>query len=248
MAELVADVGNTRIKFGLCSEDGLRRTGAAPLDDPAAWSALLEKWAVTPAAAWTLAGTQPACRERLADWLRQRGDSVRIFDDYRQLPIRVQVDFPEKVGIDRLLNAVAAMARVPRGIPIVIIDAGSAVTVDLVDGDGVFRGGAILPGFRLMAKSLNDYTASLPLIDHFTQTQPPLPGTNTVAAITAGISYAIQGGIDRMVKKLTEEFGELRIMVAGGDSKLLVELECWPDQAGAYLTLEGIRIAARSLT
>lgn len=245
MLELVADVGNTRIKWGLCSADALSRTGAVPLDSPEAWTSKQDEWGVAGPSIWTLAGTHPDCRDRLANWLRQRGNTVRILDDYRQLPIGVQVDFPEKVGIDRLLNGVAALNRVPRGIPAIIINSGSAVTVDLVDGEGVFRGGTIFPGFRLMAKALRDYTAKLPFIENFTNPVPPLPGTNTEAAIMAGIAYVIQGGIDRIVRKLTDIFGEPRVILAGGDSKLLVNLECWPDNAGPYLTLEGLRIASR---
>jgi type III pantothenate kinase len=246
MVELVADVGNTRIKWGLCSAEGLSRTGAVPLDNPEAWNAKQIEWDVAEQGAWTLAGTHPDVRDRLADWLRQRGNAVRILDDYRQLPIRVLVDFPAKVGIDRLLNGVAVLNRVPRGIPAIIINAGTAVTVDLVDGEGVFRGGTIFPGYRLMAAALRDYTAKLPLIESFTDLAPPLPGTNTEAAITAGISYVIAGGIDRIVRKLTEAFGEPRVILAGGDSKLLLNLECWPDNAGPYLTLEGIRIASKN--
>jgi type III pantothenate kinase len=245
MPDLVADVGNTRIKWGICSSDGLLRTGAVPLDSPEAWEARLKEWSVTSPSDWTLAGTHPQCRDRLEGWLRQRGDSVRILDDYQQLPVQIEVDAPEKVGIDRLLNAVAVLHRVPRGIPAIIIDAGSAVTVDLLDSDGVFRGGAIFPGFRLMAKALNDYTAKLPLIEEFNDPQPPLPGMNTVAAISAGIVHTIQGGVDRIVRTLSESLGEPRIILTGGNSRLLVNLECWPDNAGPYLTLEGIRLSRK---
>ena len=90
---------------------------------------------------------------------------MRVLQYAGELPLRVELEKPDHVGIDRLLDAVAVNSRRAPGVPAVIIDAGSAVTVDLVDGAGAFRGGAILPGLRLMAKSLHDYTALLPLIE-----------------------------------------------------------------------------------
>src|SRR5205823_11315500 len=95
-----------------------------------------------------------------------------------QLPLSVALAEPAKVGIDRLLNAVAANTLRPRDMPVVIADIGSAVTVDWLDENGVFKGGAIFPGLRLMAKALNDYTALLPLVEIW-RNLPPLPGTST---------------------------------------------------------------------
>lgn len=247
MREFVADVGNTRIKWGLCASEGLFQTAALPLDDPDAWSRQLDAWDRTRPTTWTLAGTHPEARDRLADWLERSGNTVRVIDQYQQIPIRVRVDVPEQVGMDRLLNAIAVLPKVAAGTPIAIIGAGSAVTVDLVDGDGVFRGGAILPGFRLMAKSLNDYTARLPLIASFPG-NPPLPGMNTVAAIEAGIAHSIVGGVERIVARYAEAFGKPRIFIAGGDADLLAGISGSPEIAGPFLTLEGIRIAARGLS
>ena len=81
------------------------------------------------------------------------------------MPLEVELEHPDKVGIDRLLNAVAANRRRQEHVAAILVDAGSAVTVDYLDGNGVFRGGAIFPGFRLMARALHDYTALLPIVD-----------------------------------------------------------------------------------
>src|SRR5205085_11851847 len=96
------------------------------------------------------------------DWIRQRGDAVAVLESWRQLPLEVKVEQPERVGIDRLLNFVALRSRTVRAVSMVVIDAGSAVTVDWVDEQGTFRGGAIFPGLRLMAMALHRYTAALP--------------------------------------------------------------------------------------
>ncbi len=240
---LVADVGNTRIKWGLCRGDDLRGE-AVPPDDPAAWARQLKAWRLDGPLAWAVAGVHPARRDRLVAWLRERGDDVRVLADYRELPLRVAVDAPERVGIDRLLNAVAVAPRVPPGTAAVIIDAGSAVTVDLVDGTGVFRGGAILPGLQLMGRALNAYTAALPLVVDFGAAPPTVPGTNTTAAITAGVYHTVCGGIDRLVERLRSVAEPARVFFTGGSSELLPGLACRPEPAGPFLTLHGIRRTA----
>jgi type III pantothenate kinase len=240
-ARLVADVGNTRLKWGRCLADGLR-VAALPADDPAAWDRQLAEWNVGSGTEWAVAGVHPARRERLVAWLRDAGATVRVVANYREVPIRVAVDHPERVGIDRLLNAVAAADRVARGTPYIVIDAGSAVTVDLVDGDGTFRGGAIFPGLRLMARSLHSFTAQLPLVEEFADA--PVPGRDTAAAIRAGVVHAVCGGIDRLVERLSDRSPKPEVLFAGGDTELAAQLRCRPQVVGPALTLEGLRRTA----
>ncbi|HEY1376780.1 MAG TPA: type III pantothenate kinase [Gemmataceae bacterium] len=240
-ARLVADVGNTRIKWGLCLPDGLR-AAAVPPDDPAAWGERLRAWRIEGPAEWAVAGVQPDWRDRLVGWLRARGAAVRVIADYRELPLRADVEAPEKVGIDRLMNAVAAVARVSPGTPVIVVGAGSAVTVDLVDEAGTFRGGSIFPGLRLMARALNRDTAQLPLVEDLTATDPP--GRDTAAAIRAGVYHAVCGGIDRLVERLSAAHPGARVLLTGGDTDLAGGLRCRPEVIGPALTLDGIRRTA----
>src|SRR5207248_1220580 len=133
-----------------------------------------------------------------------RGDHVTVLDSHRQLPVETAVENPERVGLDRLLNAVAANSQRPRGSAALIVDVGSAVTVDWVDEAKAFRGGAIFPGIRLMAKSLHDYTAALPLVE-LQKRSPAMPGTSTVAAIEAGVYWAVVGAIRALGHALTKD-------------------------------------------
>jgi type III pantothenate kinase len=158
------------------------------------------------------------------------------------LPIKVDVQFPEKVGRDRLLNALAVET-----VPAFIISAGSAVTVDAVDSTSTFLGGAIFPGLRLMAKALNDYTARLPLIDG-RPTSPPLPGKNTEQAMHAGIVHAVVGGIVRCVEEMIR-LSQVRatIYLTGGDASSLQPHLPWQVEMAPTLALQGIIIASRTL-
>ena len=109
---LVADVGNTRIKWGDCDDRAVVRSVAVAPDDPDAWREQLDRWQLTAGQSWAIAGVHPARRDGLAEWLRQRGDRVRIISHYSELPLSVRVERPDSVGIDRLLNVLAARSRV----------------------------------------------------------------------------------------------------------------------------------------
>ncbi len=191
---------------------------------------------------WIVSGVQPERRDALTAWLRQRGAKVQVLDSYRQLPLVVEVEAPEKVGIDRLLNAVAANTRRPSGFAAVIVDAGSAVTVDVVDPAGVFRGGAIFPGLQLMAQALREHTALLPLVA-VDRAEPP-PGKSTAQAIRVGVVHALLGGVARLLAAYSRQFPDgMAVYVTGGDEPLLTAArprlgaECVPWPA---MTLEGI--------
>src|SRR5262249_4891923 len=141
---LVADIGNTRIKWGLCDESGIARSASLP-DDSDAWREQLGLWRPQGPLNWVLASVHPLRCERFAGFRRRRGDAVRTLQSFQQLPLVLKVESPNQVGIDRLLNALAAKAEVMPGTPAIIVDVGSAVTVDLLDDEGAFAGGSILP-------------------------------------------------------------------------------------------------------
>lgn len=243
--DLVADIGNSRIKWGRCSADTMSATASLPADDPAAWCAQLRTWQLVGPLAWAVCGSGKI--DFFRSWLEQRGDAQRLLEN-RDLPLHIAVDHPEKVGIDRLANAVAARARLVEPGPAIIVDAGSAVTVDWVDNQGVFRGGSIFPGLRLMTRALQQYTARLPLVS-IEQPKPPLPATNTRDAIAAGVYWAVVGGIETLIKQLSAQPAgdHSSVFLTGGDAHLLApalaaDVHLWPD-----MTLEGIRLSARAL-
>ncbi|MBY0526028.1 MAG: type III pantothenate kinase [Gemmataceae bacterium] len=241
--DVVADVGNTRIKWGRCTSAGVTAVASLPPDDPAAWQKQLTAWELTGTFNWAIAGVHPQRSNLLGNWLHERGDSAWRIDRAVDLPLKVNVPQPQKVGIDRLLDAVAAVKDRSRGrVPAAIVDAGSAITVDWVDDQGVFRGGAILPGLGLMAKALHDYTALLPLIAVRELRDPPPVGQSTEQAIAAGVYHAAVGGVNRLLELLSSP----HVFLTGGDAPLLERAlspspVIWPE-----MTLEGIRLTAEA--
>lgn len=258
--DVVVDVGNSRVKWGLCSAEGVERVASLTPDDPTGWARQAEDWELRPGKAWwVLTGVQPKSRDQLADWLGRRGDRVRLLTEAQELPLRVALEHPDRVGIDRLFDAVAAKDRVRREVAILIVDAGSAVTIDLVDEAGAFQGGVIFPGFRLMTKALHDYTALLPPVA-IDRVNPPVPGNTTAGAIQAGVYWAVAGGIKAVLRQLAARCRwdatakamsplphDPFVFLTGGDAELLApvldpSIIVWPE-----MTLEGIRVAAEAL-
>jgi len=271
---LVADIGNSRIKWGLVCDERLTSIAALPLPTDLdlaqrAWQKQAESWTIPKGAYWVLATTNPAAAAILQHWIESRGDVAYLIKSYRDLPIGLSVQVPEQVGIDRLLNAIAANHRMGTGQPKYIVDAGSAITLDWIDAQGVFCGGAILPGFRLMSQALHHYTARLPLVSPRGEF-PALPGRHTEAAIQAGILAAILGAINILRQRFLEaevattKPGEqksasclhsskvpwdnreidLVAFLTGGDAELLYPhlgeaFVHWPE-----MTLEGLRLVA----
>lgn len=161
------------------------------------------------------------CRAWPADWT-----SPHRLADRRELGLSLDVDFPDKVGIDRLLNAVSANVLRADRQPAIIIDSGTATTVDYVSSAGAFCGGAILPGFDLCARALHQYTALLPLVPLSRVIQrdglPAELGRNTEAAITSGLYWGHVGAVKELMRRLMHVAapGERASSAAGPASEL----------------------------
>jgi len=248
--DVVVDAGNSFVKWGRCSGGAVVEFVSLPAEDSQAWQNQIELWQIKGRNQFALTGSNPSRRDGMAAWLRKQGHAVRILDSYTQLPIRVDVKQPDKVGLDRLFNAVAVNTRKSKDSAAIIIDAGTAVTVDYVDEAGVFQGGAILPGFGIMAELLHRHTAALPQIMPEEGMQisgiSQIPGKSTVEAMTLGITACYFGGVERLVDAYVQlGANNLILFMGGGDApifaKCFLTRDCrhWPT-----MTLEGIRIAA----
>ena len=251
--DVVVDVGNSRMKWGRCAGGRVTEVVRLPLDDVAAWDAELAKLPSPQSFArqWAVASVNPPALHRFVMWSHSHGRTV-VFEKHTDFPIRVNVDEPEKVGLDRLCGAVAAKTMAPTGTPSITVDVGTAVTVNLIDAEGVFQGGVIFPGPRLMGRALHEHTAKLPLIDLTEQPrEETFPPKNTAAAIRFGIDAALIGGVVHLIDSLAAECPvPPRVFVTGGGGHLLDGYSVCglPDpQVVPTLNLEGIRIAAEAL-
>ena len=115
---------------------------------------------------WWIASVNRPAATRLIDWLHEhRPADCAVLLASGDLPLVVRLERPDMVGIDRLVNAVAVNRLRDAGRSAVIVDVGTAITVDLVSADGAFLGGAILPGIQMSARALHHFTDLLPSVD-----------------------------------------------------------------------------------
>jgi len=248
---VAVDVGNSRLKIGV-----FEHPFAEPLPHPARAASVGLDWADSELAslfphgpadlAWVIASVNRPAAARLMDWLNRAGvASVRELAD-TDLPLAVEVAHPERVGMDRLANAVAAnRIRAPHR-PAIVIDMGSALTVDLVSARGAFVGGAILPGIATSARALHEFTDLLPLVE--VSEPPPALGKSSIEAIRSGLYWGAVGGVRELVKQLSEDPPAPQIFLTGGAGPLfagvLTAKSEPPPQFVPHLTLAGIALAA----
>ena len=156
------------------------------------------------------------------------------------LPMELDVENPDTVGIDRICGAAAAYHRLHHAC--VIADIGTAMTVNVVNDDGVFLGGAILPGPHTAAQSLAEHTAALPKI----QLRRPEHhiGRNTEEAILSGVVYGTVGALRELTERYATEMGRWpQLVVTGGGANLVADLCEFVDNVVPHLTLMGIALA-----
>lgn len=231
---LLVDVGNSQLKLGLCvpsvahsspvSRPAIELLGQLP---PARLSEHdLPLTLPAQRVCWQVISVSPPAVRSLQQWVADhRPDDWWLSLDYRDLPLTIAVDYPERVGLDRLAAAVGVNQLRPAGEAAIVIDAGTAITVDAVGPDGVFLGGLILPGPRIAAKSLASHTAQLPDVLFDPDDLPALIGKNTVDAIRGGIYWGLLGAIELLIDRVrTKLAAPTQVFVTGG------AVESWSKQ------------------
>jgi type III pantothenate kinase len=271
---IAVDIGNTRMKFGwFCLADfasfgGELAPPRAELELPTtAWSpeqmqAWLELLAAAPRAPdqteaaaeprswqqipWRIGSVHRAAAGKLLGWLRSElpRAPARLLT-HADFPIKLAVQFPEKLGIDRIAAAVAANRLRAPDQAAIVVDLGSALTVDLISADGTFRGGAILPGIGLSARALHEFTDQLPLIplSELAEPVPPL-GDSTVAALRAGLYWGAVGAMRELIARLGAGlYPAPHILLTGGAAPAVAGLLGPEVRYVEHLVLRGIALA-----
>lgn len=244
---LTINVGNTRTQLGAFVDGKLieqHRVANDHLDQLG--GVLRELWKTVGGEAEPmvyLASVNEPVAERVSGIVTDSiGQKVVRLERDIDIPIGRKLDREAIVGEDRLLNAAAAFDRFKQAC--IVIDAGTAVTVDFIDGEGTFHGGAILPGAQMMLTALHDRTAQLP---HITFAAPDEPiGHNTEQAMRTGVFHGIRGAVRELAEKYAEVYGAYpKIIATGGDAPLLFERYDLVEAIVPELTLQGMVVARR---
>lgn len=230
---LILDVGNSRSKVALYQGMGnaLRWTTLANGDHLG-----LEEWlhGLVPdhAVHGSVASNQPELDRFLAGLC-----PVLEVSGITPTALRSSYATPRTLGADRLANAVGAVGCFP-GRPVLVVDAGTCITYDLVSAEGVHLGGAITPGMHLRAKAMNHYSARLPLVE-----PGPFPselGTDTHSSLTAGIHHGILNEVKGFMATYGHHRADLAVVLTGGDALRIATGLKSGIFAHPLLTLEGL--------
>jgi len=232
---LCLDAGNSRLKWGVHDGRTWRGQGACTHADCAGLDAALPA-GIKRILACNVAGSAVAARiEALAatlgvplEWFCSSASCCGVSNGY---------DHPAQLGADRWAALVGARG-LHAGNALVVM-AGTATTIDVLDADGAFRGGLILPGLALMKKALARNTAGLPEARGVYRDTP----TNTDDAIVSGALHATLGAVERMCRPASADFC---VIISGGAADMLAPHLALPHRRVDNLVLEGLaRVAAR---
>ena len=248
---LAIDVGNTNLVLALGDEAG----------------AIVSQWRIETAAITSDEACEAALRSTLGDSVAQIGDAIiaSVVPDVTprlaaalttltgesplvvgapdvELGIAVNIDNPAQAGADRLVNAVGAMAH--HKLPAILLDFGTATTLDLVAEDGSYEGGIIAPGVALSIEALERAAAQLPRLElRSFGADLPVLGKNTVAAMETGVLWGYVGMIEGLLRRLRDEQGgasRLPAIATGGLAGLFADHLPDIDAVDPDLTIRGL--------
>jgi type III pantothenate kinase len=232
MLRVVADLGNTRQKWGRLDETGrLAESIALPLDDPPAWAAAWSRWKPlgSDGSWWAISTVNPTVAQRLAAFLESEGvEKVSWVLSAAEVPVGKDVEGAESGGSDRALVVYMAARLIPSGRPGLVVMCGTAITVERITAQGIWQGGAIMPGLGVTARALHLLTAQLPLID--LRHVPAAWGRGTQDSLEAGVFWGTVGGVRELLARQTADLGGDPVVIwTGGDAALLAGHVSGPD-------------------
>ncbi|MCF7853401.1 MAG: type III pantothenate kinase [Candidatus Pacebacteria bacterium] len=240
---LVVNIGNTRTQVGVWRSRAVHDMFMMP-------TAVLQQGAPCPAAiarysnlSCSVASVVPAATERLCE----------VFPANRICVVSpehiVDVDFSAvraaTVGADRLANIVAGLHMLPP--PVIVLDCGTAITLEVVDSRRRFLGGAILPGREMMRRALSAQTAQLPYVP-LTHLEPDAVGNDTIRAICSGVDSGVLGAVERLVARTRADLSapDVPVIAAGGDARYFKKAFPSFVEASETFTLIGVGLIGQA--
>lgn len=245
---VVVDVGNTNIAVGVFAGDDLKGSWRLNTDIGATG----DEYGVQIAGFLQHAGLDvgqcedviissvvpPLARAIHDVAAKYLGHTPILVDPHRVPGVAVEIERPEEVGADRVVNTAAAFAR--HGGPCIVIDFGTATTFDVVSAAGNYAGGAIAPGLGLATEALVAHASRLYRVEF----EPPatVVGKSTVHAMQSGIMLGYLSLVEGMIRRFHQEIGPCKVVATGGFAPLFARHTAVIDAVDPNLTLEGLRI------
>ncbi len=248
---LAIDAGNTHTVFGLWDNENWVARWRRPTrretteDDMAVWLESLFAlskipWKIDAAVCVSVAPHLNHVIDRFCEqWMQVR---VRFLETGESVGLDIQYDPPSSLGPDRIANVLGCLSKYEP--PAIVVDCGTATTFDVIDPQGRFIGGAIMPGLSLSASALFAQASKLSAVELVVP--PTVVAKNTSHALQSGIMHGYAGAIDGVVSKMRAEIGfECKVIASGGMGGLLIGLSDALEEYDPSLTMDGLVEAAR---
>lgn len=240
MRKFYLDIGNTYYKMAVFSGGKWSVLADGRIDQDGEFTSKME--VITSADQLIISSVRKDIMELLKNAVLVQ--SVQIIDNQCIPENRMNYDTPNTLGVDRFLVANAAFQE--SGKSVIVIDAGSAITIDLMNEAGVYMGGVIMPGVRIQKTSIRDNLPELPDIESVIPKD--WPGKSSKECLEWGVNGALQFAINGFIKRYVSTYKNADLYVTGGDSEVIqrvinVDIEI---RRRKFLLFDGMRYFSES--
>ncbi|MBK7964806.1 MAG: type III pantothenate kinase [Bacteroidetes bacterium] len=229
---LVIDIGNTLVKFGVFSNNQLMTSGVINGRDFSKLKDVLVNHEIIHIVYAAVVEIPPELTSIFSNF-----SSVIRLDKNTSLPFQNKYLTPETLGNDRLANVCGAIALFPER-NVLVIDVGTCLKFDMITSNSHYLGGGISPGMRMRFKGLNEHTAQLPLVSP--QLDPLLIGRNTEESILSGVMNGMMSELNDINWQYRNLYPRLETLLTGGDSNFFLNHFRSRIFAAPHLTLIGL--------
>src|SRR5215204_155234 len=244
---LVIDAGNTNVTLGVFQAKELlgqwrlatecERSSDAYAADV---RALLEGFDLKQVEGVAIASVVPPLNEALGHMVQSCFELTPLFVDHTcDTGLKILYESPSELGADRIVDAVAAVAKY--GAPCIVVDFGTATTFNVINAAGEYLGGVIAPGIMISSEALFARAAKLPRIE--IKRPHKVIGSSTTSAMQSGIYHGYAGLVDGVLEQMIAEMGTRpRVIATGGLAPLIATASKFIEEVDSNLTLEGLRL------
>ncbi len=240
-------VGNSRTRVGLVKDNACHDASSFETSDPKSIGARVRELSQSQdePPIVVISTVDPSAADDIERAIKDAGP-LSVYRIGRDVPISIEHALTDSgamtVGQDRLLCAIGAFEHLKQAC--VVVDLGTAVTIDFVDGAGTFHGGAILPGVSMMLDALHENTAALPKLT-YTKIDPGSsdPGRQTDDAMILGVTAAVRGAVRLLTERYAEFYSAYPLVIATGGDLGILEDEELVETLAPDLQLMGIHAA-----
>lgn len=237
---LTFSIGNSSLRLARFEDSRILESHSWPLESRP-WTSL-PLAGIDPGVPALIASVRPDLTPSLLEVLESRGLECQLLGRDFQLIVASRYRDPSEVGIDRLLAVLAASEMFPSR-PVAVVDFGTALTVSVASAEGEFLGGLIAPGASTQGRLVPVLTPRLPAVEPARGPDGFL-ARSTREALSAGVHWMVVGGVERMLRGLFEQLGEVpRVVATGGEAALLAPEIPAIERVEPDLVLRGLRLA-----